>query len=60
MDEPAANLTREWLTKALHDLQTARIVANAPGGPLDTAIAAYDFVLALVPAESRPGPLSTE
>ena len=38
MDEALAQLTREWLTKALHDVQTARITANAPDGPLDTAI----------------------
>jgi len=38
MDEALAQLTREWLTKALHDLQTARITANATDGPLDTAI----------------------
>jgi HEPN domain-containing protein len=38
MDEALAHLTREWLTKASHDLQTARITANAPDGPLDTAI----------------------
>ena len=38
MDEATRELVREWLTKALHDLQTARIVANAPDGPLDTAI----------------------
>ena len=38
MDEALAQLTREWLTKASHDLQTARIVANATDGPLDTAI----------------------
>ena len=38
MDEALAQLTREWLTKALHDLQTARITAGAAGGPLDTAI----------------------
>ena len=38
MDEALAQLTREWLTKALHDLQTARITAGAPDGPLDTAI----------------------
>lgn len=28
MDEALAKLTCEWLTKALHDLQTARITAN--------------------------------
>ena len=38
MDEALAQLTREWLTKALHDLQTARITADAADGPLDTAI----------------------
>jgi HEPN domain-containing protein len=38
MDEALAQLTREWLTKALHDLQTARITAQAADGPLDTAI----------------------
>jgi len=38
MDEALAQLTREWLTKALHDLQTARITAAAADGPLDTAI----------------------
>jgi HEPN domain-containing protein len=31
-------LTRDWLTKAAHDLQTARIVSATPDGPLDTAI----------------------
>ena len=29
MDEVLAQLTREWLTRALHDLQTARIIASA-------------------------------
>ena len=38
MDEALAQLTREWLTKAWHDLQTARIIAGAADGPLDTAI----------------------
>lgn len=38
MDKALANLTREWLNKALHDVQTARITANAADGPLDTAI----------------------
>jgi HEPN domain-containing protein len=38
MDEALAKLTREWLTKALHDLQTARIVASSTDGPLDSAI----------------------
>ena len=38
MDEALAQLTCEWLTKASHDLQTARINAGAAGGPLDTAI----------------------
>lgn len=38
MDEPQIRLTREWLTKAAHDLQNARIVSTVPDGPLDTAI----------------------
>ena len=38
MDEALARLTGEWLRKALHDLQTARITAGAVDGPLDTAI----------------------
>jgi HEPN domain-containing protein len=38
MDEALVQLTREWLTKALHDMQTARITSGAAGGPLDTAI----------------------
>jgi HEPN domain-containing protein len=38
MDDALCKLTREWLTKALHDLQNARITANAVDGPLDTAI----------------------
>lgn len=38
MADPLAQLTREWLTKAAHDLQTARIVSASPDGPLDTAI----------------------
>lgn len=37
MDEALARLTRGWLTKAMHDLQTARITANGDG-PLDMAI----------------------
>lgn len=38
MDEALARLTREWLTKAAHDLDNARIVGAAVDGPLDTAI----------------------
>lgn len=38
MDERLLRLTREWLTKAAHDLQNARIVSAVPDGPLDTAI----------------------
>jgi HEPN domain-containing protein len=38
MDKALAQLTREWLTKGWHDLQGARIMANAADGPLDTAI----------------------
>lgn len=38
MDKVQANLTRQWLVKASNDLRSARIVAAAPDGPLDTAI----------------------
>jgi len=38
MAENLALLTRDWLTKAKHDLQNARIVSTASDGPLDTAI----------------------
>ncbi len=38
MADNLARLTRDWLTKATHDLQTARIVSASPDGPLDTAI----------------------
>ncbi len=38
MADNLARLTRDWLTKAAHDLQNARIVSVTPDGPLDTAI----------------------
>ena len=38
MDEALVLLTREWLTKAAHDLEAARIVGATPDGPLDAAI----------------------
>ncbi len=38
MDEARRQLLHSWLTKAAHDLQTARIVGAVPEGPLDTAI----------------------
>jgi HEPN domain-containing protein len=38
MDETLVRLIREWMTKALHDLQVARITASAADGPLDIAI----------------------
>jgi HEPN domain-containing protein len=38
MDEAQIVLTRSWLTKARNDLKTARILSDAPDGPLDTAI----------------------
>jgi HEPN domain-containing protein len=38
MDEALSRLTEGWLTKALHDLQSARIMSNAADGPLDIAI----------------------
>lgn len=38
MADGLSRLTRDWLSKAAHDLQTARIVSATPDGPLDTAI----------------------
>ena len=38
MDEPLAKLTREWLTKSLHNLQTARMIGSPSDDLLDTAI----------------------
>ena len=38
MADNLARLTRDWLTKAAHDLQNARIVSATADGPLDTAI----------------------
>jgi len=38
MADNLARLTRDWLTKAAHDLQAARIVSATSDGPLDTAI----------------------
>jgi hypothetical protein len=52
MDKALVNLTHEWLTKAFHDLQTARIVSTVPDGPLDTAI--YEFVLSKLPDDAHP------
>ncbi len=38
MADNLARLVCDWLTKAAHDLQNARIVSATPEGPLDTAI----------------------
>ena len=38
MADHLVRLTRDWLTKAAHDLQNGRIVSADPDGPLDTAI----------------------
>jgi HEPN domain-containing protein len=38
MADHLARLTRDWLTKASHDLQNAQIVSAAVDAPLDTAI----------------------
>ena len=43
MDEALAQLTREWLTKALHDLQTARITANAAAEILTPYVSAFRY-----------------
>ena len=38
MDEAACELVRDWLTRASHDLQAARILAAGENPLLDTAI----------------------
>jgi len=38
MADNLTRLIRDWLTKAAHDLQNARIVSATSDGPLDTAI----------------------
>jgi len=38
MDEATAELVRDWLTRASHDLQEARILATAENPLLDAAI----------------------
>jgi HEPN domain-containing protein len=61
MDEARQELVRDWLTKASHDLQTVRIIANVPDGPLDTAIyhcqqAAEKSIKAWLQANDNPFP----
>jgi HEPN domain-containing protein len=38
MDEAATELVRDWLTRASHDLQAARVLATADPPLLDAAI----------------------
>ena len=38
MDEAALELVRDWLTRADHDLRSARILSVADSPPLDVAI----------------------
>jgi len=38
MDEAAKELVRDWLTRANHDLRSARLLAAAEAPPLDVAI----------------------
>ena len=38
MDEFAAELVRDWMTRASHDLRSARLLAAAEDPPLDVAI----------------------
>ena len=38
MDEATLEIVRDWLTRASHDLYSARILAGARESPLDTAI----------------------
>ena len=50
MDDAAAEIVRDWLTRVSHDLRSARILAAAEDPPLDN-----DFVLHQLPQEMRPG-----
>ncbi len=38
MDDTQLALLLSWLTKAANDLKSARILSEAPDGPMDTAI----------------------
>ena len=38
MDEAARELVRDWMTRASHDLRSARLLAAAENPPLDVAI----------------------
>jgi HEPN domain-containing protein len=38
MDDTRTKLLRSWLTKALNDLKSARVLGSTEGAPLDTAI----------------------
>ena len=46
MDEAAQQLAREWLTRADHDLRSARVLAHAQ--------TICDFVLNRLPKSARP------
>jgi HEPN domain-containing protein len=61
MDEPTIELVRDWLTRAEHDLQAARILQAAKNSPLDTAIyhcqqAAEKSVKAWLQSKDNPFP----
>ncbi len=38
MDEATLEIVRDWLTRASHDLYSARVLADSSKSPLDTAI----------------------
>ena len=61
MDESTAELVRDWLTRASHDLQAARILATADNSLLDAAIyhcqqAAEKAVTAWLQSKDDPFP----
>lgn len=61
MDEAAQELVRDWLTRASHDLQAARILAISESPLLDTAIyhcqqAAEKSIKAWLQSEDNPFP----
>jgi len=61
MDDAAKELARDWLTRALHDLRSARLLAAADDLLLDTAIyhcqqAAEKSVKAWLQCQDEPFP----
>ena len=61
MDEAAKELARDWLTRAVHDLRSARLLASADDPLLDIAIyhcqqAAEKSVKAWLQGQDQPFP----